>query len=698
MAGTTIDVGAVQVYLKRRLSDSWTEHTALDPAGMVMTTAGHVTDLLLHQSYAPGVPPGRLHNLHKWWVKLVYTPVDAAAVVLWVGNIEDARDAEDEQGVKWIAASLEAQMRKLKLTEAYAAGFEDIDDDQTPCQKVATLRFNEYMTRAAPEGWGRRSTPRYHFGSGGVHNRLAAYTAGDDTLDCAYAFGTDADWTNLQILEALLAWYAPAGYGSESETPYGGRKQMCPIGIRLGLTTAAQTYLGNAIEGHDLNGLTLLEAVDRLVGRAGPLFWWLDWEDWEDATQSYALLRVASRLWADEGGTATVEDVTLAECMPAVVRSRVKDRATQVIARGAPIRAMFSASQSFAHWNEEFPTHQKFWTDAQQADWLANGMFTSYGERPKPEWDAVFLAFTIREDWLNDGVSPSFYLWQSVMLLPDLMQDGATISEAPWPTITEPELRVLQRGGYYPRPRPLLPANLTWRGYTNPTANSGLPSAPAGFTGEPEHDAILCWYVPTTVSAGEPVVRIAEVARLRDRAGVRIRRKRYRLEEPPFLAEATAPDTYERWHELIFTVSAETDNLLQAVASHAGDVPDDQRRTAIVEVPDAEWWAAAKDTVVDVAEDGTKTTIWGVLRNDYPRLKDIASQRLKILDQRVPHYHGTIRYKWTVPEARVGDWIGTYGRYAVHAPIMTVAHELMDLKTWGTELTTFKPQSMRDTP
>ncbi|HUW08830.1 MAG TPA: hypothetical protein VM537_03830 [Anaerolineae bacterium] len=692
MAGTVTDIGTTQVWLKRRLSDAWVLHPALDPAGMIMSTAGMVTDLLLHQSYAPGVPEGRRDNLHKCWVKVVYIPVDDDPVVLWVGNIEDARDAEDEQAIKWVANSLEAQLRKIQLTHSYGQGAQWLAE-YGPCSRISGLRFNEYMERSGAEARGRRSILSYHFGEDGG---AAAFShAGVDDVDAAYVFGDVQDWSVLDILRALLAWYAPAGQTPAFETPYGGRKESSPVGFKLGLTTTAQTYLGNAKEAYDLTGMTLLGAITYLVERAGPLFWWLDWGLWENGTQEYVLLRVASREWSDEVAQhAGAENVALADCMPIVMRARVKDRAEQVIARGAPIKVMFSASQA---WNLSYqPVLSKGWTTSQQDDWLENGYWADDLGAAADTWDDVFLTYTIPEDktWQEGGKFG--YAWHNSILLPDPQHEGARILEhgpSGWPGV------LAYRGGYIARARPLLPYNLMWKGFTNPTDNTGvLPTPIDALQGTPEHESILAWRWVFMATEDDPVVQLTSVRRLSQRAGIQFGKKAYRDEEPPFLAEDTEDGLYSRWHDLWVTVSVETDNFLEARACLSGQWHDDQRRTAIVDVPDAEWWAAARYTIASIDVAGRMAYMWGVLRNDYPRLKDLAEQRLKFLDQRVPRYHGTITYKTLQPSLRVGHWIGTYGQYPVHTPVMSIAHELMDLDEWGTQATTFQPMSMEDTP
>ena len=434
MAGTVHQAGATKIYTKQQLTDTWAENTLLFPASVVRRSAGQIESLMVSESYAGGSPKGRREYLHKHWIKLTYTPDGGAETAFWVGNIEDARDMEEAEAVVWIAVSLEAQLQRIDLIRTYA------EAAQGNCVEIHAHRFNEYMDRGAPPGWGQKGATLYHFSnnSGGSpsHLRFEPHAGGDDTDDEAYTFGTDSDWSMQDIIEALLAWNAPIRYGSYSETPPGGPGEACGVGFKLSASTAAAVYLAAVTESVDLTGKNLFQAIDYLVRRSGPLYWWLDWSAWEQGSQNYIDLKVQSRLYSDESGAATLREVAKADTLPSVVRARVKDRATRVVARGAPIKAMFTVRGPGD--SGSGPHFDKGWTSDQETAWQT--VQNSLSEDFKAEYDDVFLRIVFEEAAANGAGD---YRWADVMQKPT----GDTLFYSPTT--------------YYARPRPILPFNLT---------------------------------------------------------------------------------------------------------------------------------------------------------------------------------------------------------------------------------------------
>lgn len=652
--------GQTKIYVRDLRSDLWAERTDLYLAGPVVRSAGRVEGLLLRQSYAPGVPEGRQEDLHKYWLKVTYTPDGGEETWVWFGNIEDSMDDESKLCVFWTAVSIEAQLQRIRLFETYA---ENVDDDSL-CQRISLRTFNEDLDDS-DKVCGLRSgdSNRYHFQQEKdvIHTR---YTGGA-TLFVAYVFGTDAVWRNYDILEHLLSvntpWWKASSWGHDWI-----RTSVCNVPFRLFATTAAEAYLKAAVETWDFTGKSLLGAVRDLVEHSGPLGFYCDATDYLAGEAESVYIVVFSRLYEDKDAAYQGDhEIAKSDCLPAMVRRRVKDRVTQVIARGARLKVMFSVDYNDVH----ALYYRKDWADAQQSEWLG----LPWDERDKKgELNDVYCRIAVPTDVLW----PIFY--EPDPYPPGIAEAGALFKE-----------QITYTGHSYVRPRPLLSKNLTYMGFTNPTENGGtLPFGPIG-TPRAAHDPILCWHMRSGKA-----IPLEKVKALENQVGIRVPTK-YR-EELPVLCGS------DGWQHLLFTCSMETDTNLEWIESVV--TTDEQCRTEILEMPECEWWAAVPDTVISVAADGTETHIEGVLRNDLPTLKAAAEARVKMLNGRVnyiamPHYHGRIPFKDVNLGVGLGDFVKTYGGQQILAPVMTVALELRDMpgQPWST-IETFQPYSWKDLP
>jgi len=686
--GEELVLGETKVYVRKLLTDSWTDvSSTLKLGSPVELSAGKVMPIMFHESYAPGVPMGKESDYHKWWAKVTYTPDGGAEALVWYGDIEDSVINERAQRVEWFGSSIEAQLRRIRLGPMAYAENMDTGGNALP---ISLPVFNENIDDTGDKRRGLKSSNRYHFRLS--DQSLELYNGGERTTDIAYVFGNNNLWCNDQVLDFLLMSHTG---GDE------GGWRWSPLTFKYSATTAAALDLAAAKETWDFRGKTLLDAVNALVIRSGPLIWWCDATEYDAGNQEYIDVKVGSRLWSDEKDDGAVTKHTLAvnDCMPAVLRRRVKDRVTEVTAVGAPVKVMFSVK-----YDKELPVSMKVTGPTYDQGW-ASGEQTAYlaaddDQQNKSQYAPVFLRFYIPHDQVDTGVST----WRRVFPLLAIAAEDyeAEIGDK----FLEDATDTPTPSGFYARPRRLLSYNLSYPGYTYSTANDGtMPVEPTGAAVLGEHDPIMCWWVPDTITGGDNVIPVKGAHALYDQAGVYFSDTRLRFPTLPCLEMPTG--TYDNWKNLIFTVSMETDQLA-AVTVWDSESSDDQRRAEVIEMPQCEWWAAA-GAALDIQPDGTVTWAYGVIRNDLPILHQAALNRYAELNQAKadgsvqPRLHGTIAFKipTTVYDSnalKVGDFVQEYNGRDIHEAIMSVTHELRDINTASTHLTTYKALSRRDTP
>lgn len=680
--------GTTRVYVRKTLSDSWTDRsTDLHLASHVKQSAGKVTALLLNQSTATGDARSVVEDLHKFWVKVTHEPDGGSETLLWYGNIEDSRIVEPAAPVvEWMAVSIEQQLFRIRMWESYA----EMAAIATLCDPISLRPFNEQLEQGATGDeastfklTGRCSKWQYHFAEGTL--RLAKYTAPEDDEDIAYVFGDFKHWTAEDLIQHLLAVYAPKN----------GRAGVCPVGFRLYTTTDSSTYLTNSIERWDLKGAMLGDAVSGLVKRAGPLLWWTDATEFDAGNEDFIRLYVGCRLMVDyEDPPQTIHSIATDEptdspALASLIRRRVKDRPTRVIARGARTKVMFTVTYQNGLVGDSKPAYERGWDPTLETFYL---LHEDDEEESKEKYADVFTKLIIPYD--QTGFGSNFTSWD-VFLVPDKTTgiDGDKIL-----------VRDNNALDFYPHPRELLGHNPTYRAWINPTNNDYSPGVLPRHTsnldpGQGEHDPILAWFVPDTVDAHNKVYPVTGLRRLQDEPGVRLplRYRGFSAETPVMLS------IDDNWQKLKITVCIETDQHL-TWSEPATDWDDDQCRIEIIDMPECEWWAARSGTIIDIDADGTETEIYGVLRNDLPLLEAAARKRMALLNQddgagRVrPLYQGEIPLKWPSLTYGVGDFIENYGPYPMDAVIMTVRHELRDKDIAGTTLVTHKAAGARDAP
>ncbi|HUU36157.1 MAG TPA: hypothetical protein VMW48_18965, partial [Vicinamibacterales bacterium] len=542
MPGTTITHGATRIYLRQQLADSlgWLEVTGTPYfwrlGGPVMRHAGRISQIVLLSKI-----PGLIDDVHKWWVKVTHQPSGGSETPVWLGHIEDSVINESVRQTEWHCVSIEAQLRNIRLRTAYA---QNVDPAGDACE--ITLRpINDEVDNQDRLILGRRGDTLHHFALGGTFLN----PTGGAATDTAYAFGVSSLWSNGEALDALLAWNVPSG----------GRNH-CPIGFVAAPTTAAQTYLDNAKVRHDLEGRTLLEAVEALVTGAGPLMWWVDFTDYLAGTDAYLSIVVASGLWADEESDEDTVKLNLdrADCLAGTLRRQVHSRCTTVIARGAPIRAMFSVQKS------SYSGYVKGWDATLESDWeTARGT----NQEGAPKYADVWRRYIVQPDQTL-LFEPTITAWSRRLFQPSTTSDPVG-------------LEMVQDAQAYPRyyaaPRRTLPHNLTYRGWTQPTSNGDtLPSPPsAQDPAEPEYDPILGWHV---ASGGEVSILVVHsltgLRPCRHQTGV-VLPLAYRDSNCGFSIWKT-----DEWENMLFTLSVELDTRVEWVET-LGVPPDDQRRIEV---------------------------------------------------------------------------------------------------------------------
>lgn len=653
--------GRYKLYTRQKPGDSWTERPQLRMAAdtpVITRAAGQPTVVRLAQTYGPGSEAAPYVNWTNHWLRITFTPSGGAESDIFYGHLSDQTLHEARREVTWGAPSIEAQLRNVILSEGYAQAVAAAGD----CEEITLRPFNQNLDPETPIGW--RGSTEYHFTRDSTFKTKAT---GGSTLDRAHVYGLTSPWDAWQTIRTLLRTHCPIG---------GGRH--CAIGFEPVATTAAQTALEAVIERWDFLGVDAWTMLTRLVRSAGDLDWTVDWSTSGDYGYDFPRIRIFSRLHADrDTGWQTVHDVkgggTLPiEALSGRVSITVKDRVTSVTAIGAPIKVQFTT-----HYSDEVrPMYRRGWTDADETAWAA------LVDSKDPE--AAKLQHVWRRLYLpHDQTSIGLTTW-NVFPQPDPGDFFSAVGDK------VPAESTFGKG-FYNQPRRILRQNLTQQAYTytSQTGSSALSRSSAGAVGAAGFHGILCWFQWTNPPSYVRRFRVEPVQPLKNECGVMLPAM---FDDMP-LDEFAAwqPDGQPAWHYFTITLSIETDVRLAWTAGETYDlgdgsgIEDHQRRTLVVEVPDAEWWVALADTVIDVQADGTETTVHGVLRNDLPKLKDIAEKTLARYNRR--SWHADIEQVDVTPAVAIGHFVGTYGAFTLNSPILGLEHHL-GLEAVGTKLIT----------
>ncbi len=665
-------VGVHKVYTRRLSTDSWAEQSGLRLISPVVErTAGAVTHLLLAQTYVPTTESSAgYHNLEHHWLRVTYTPYGGAETDIWYGTLGDQTLDEAAGEVRWVADSIEKQLSKVMISEAYAhrPGSEDIADP------ISVRPFNEDLD--ADRRLGIMSSARYHFTRDSTFLDLAA----GDGDDVAYVFGTNGLWNAWRMLEALIKWHCPPG---------GGRH--CPIGFVPVPTAAAQTALEASSERLNVFGARMTDVLNKACAAAGNLAWHVDWATSGDYGYTLPRIRIWSRDYDDRDGWQTSHDVDGFVSDPADIEAlasritvSVGHRLTDIIVVGEPIRAMFTVR--YDPGASVVPKYVRGWTAADETAWAA--LDAGEADPDAPKLPHVYRRLFMEFDELRDGIT-SWKIFPQPVPGDYFAVEGDKISTSIYGELVK---------YVYAHPRRLLPRILTRPGLTYTSQDTGaLAISEAGAVGVAEQSPTLCWYVPpdlTPAEGGRAVVTpIPGVQPLRHEPGIMLPGGLRKLDGDAFDLSQSV-DSTPIWQQLVMTVACQTDTRLSWTSGRSYNYEDgsgekdEQRQTVIIQVPGAEWWAALADTVIGIDSTGTETTVYGVIRNDLPVLKAAADALIDRHSRRLRHADLPLK---TVDIGKdLGHFLHLYGPYRLDNPILTVRHSLA-LGQVGTQIITGKP-------
>jgi hypothetical protein len=195
------------------------------------------------------------------------------------------------------------------------------------------------------------------------------------------------------------------------------------------------------------------------------------------------------------------------------------------------------------------------------------------------------------------------------------------------------------------------------------------------------------WLVPGGTADGVVPLRVAP---LTGRSGFRL------LDHPADLVL----DQGERWRRVLVTGTVDGDWLLLAKARSPAAQSDIVNVRFVFE-PAYQWWAACPDTIIDVDPDATWDdvtaqpprkcrTVYGVLRNDFPRLLELAQNTLR----KFAAVRKSVRFQFKTLTAawRPGMFVAEYNGHLIYAPVMSVVFDLTDDVGYGTRIQTLFPE------
>lgn len=452
-------------------------------------------------------------------------------------------------------------------------------------------------------------------------NRLMAKASGN------WRFSRDgAIWSHYNIIEYLLSYHVPNG-------------PTWSISAASNLIAD----LDQIWEVVDLDGLTVLQALNRLIDRRRGYGWCLRPTDTEIEIHVFSLFDT-DVVSGDNTYHANAEQTTMSlgagqdTLEAALVR---RDRSVlydTVRARGARVKSCFTVS-----FNDS--TLQAGWTAAQQAAYLAAASGDpgyanlAYSEKEKANdshrsddaRDRVFSLYRIPAGWnwmVGGGYDDG---------------EGAYPLTTANPTVTDAGALEAVSAPAFDFDRPLLAALPLEEGKAYGVA--GYPSA-LPTNSEPTfrkplalvRDAAGKWrYVD---ALGDSKLPDAQVQAARREMALWVR---FRPGHILGLGRWTgaAPSRYDPafgYTTLLATVAVETDHHLHVVVDATGSPLAQYSRELVIDVPDAELWYVAANTVIGLDSAGNLQRIvdadgetggYVVLRNDVELLRDVAALALK---------------------------------------------------------------------
>ncbi|MFA5485404.1 MAG: hypothetical protein WC260_04125 [Candidatus Pacearchaeota archaeon] len=435
------------------------------------------------------------------------------------------------------------------------------------------LRFNEQQGR----------------GDGIIGN---AYTSGASPV-----FGGSELWTNLDILNYLVTnvlsaspvtWSIAGLVGGVAKTP-------------------ALQMLDEREEMHDLYGLTVREALDRLVDRRRGVGWRVKVNDAGTSAYIETFSMFDKEYWI--GGrriraNSNLTEVIFDDVIDIELRIRYSaiHKWDQVVVRGGPVysTATYSANPlATSTWAPLVPD----WTNAQQS---AYESAADDNERRAEKYENVFCRFRVPDDW--------DWTMNGAALVPTVDEDG----ELDFSTggIAHREGHVWERE---------LPFETIKEGdqvdYRKPFAFCYEPTSASyqlldRLVVQEEEDSDSVTEYPTPFYFSDRELALT----LRPRINHLFAALHW---SPP--EGASEIDSVIAWDTIQLTAMVETDAHLQVTRQLTATSSTGARRTLVIEEPDAVAWYVVPGTVTDVSGGTRDTHPGGLVRNDVERLRALAA-------------------------------------------------------------------------
>jgi hypothetical protein len=632
-----------RIYTRRRLSEPWRERPQMRCTRCSAHAGPRVGRAHLDRHYGRDDEGehGPLQLLDHW--VRVTAALPAGEEDIFYGVVVEQRRDEEACRQHWLAHDLKELLSRIRVVALW--GERAGEERAVP---VRPTGMNRETAAASP--WGLRSLFRYHF----AHPQRGQKCTDEEATDAAYVLGDEAPWTAWSILEHLLRVYCPRADVLPSS--------FCPIGFDLEAAPGVRETL-EANEGeYQLFGLSLVEAIDRLIRDSGDLSWRVDWSEDGLHGPTFPRIQVFSR---DYAGRVTPEAaVGSDEVLPTVIEDDGQNRVSEVWAFGGACRFMFTLR------SDTTPGYEKAWSAELEAAWQG---FEPEGLRYSlAQFGTVYRDYGIGSD--AD--------WSAVFQGPDLERYESEPGD-----LRSTEVR--WRMDWYGRARPFSRANVVRfdRHYESQDdeAGTGLREEAVGPGQAPASglQPLMGWLVGEDAFEGVTPLRVSPRS---GASGFRV------LDDPVDLML----DRGDRWQRMVVTGTVEGDWLLLAKArAEASD--SDVTGIRFVFEPAYQWWAASPGTIVAVNpgarwEEVTSEppqnceTVYGVIRNDYPKLLALAENTLRkfnAVKKAVRFRFKTLTTAWAP-----GDFVTEYNGHQIYAPVMSVVHTLTDDEGYGTAIQT----------
>jgi hypothetical protein len=434
--------------------------------------------------------------------------------------------------------------------------------------------------------------------------------SGGKQLSGVYEFdmtGVDADpWRHSDIAEYLLKFHSPAG---------------------ITFTLAGQTAALDEMESvQELEGLTVFQALNRLIDRRRGVGWCVRTTG-EGNPEVRVFTLVEESVSAGDltipknDSQGNIDLNAVARFVDPIVRLTHSQRYDKIIVRGERVKACFSVCK------EEVSLERAWKADLEAAYLSAASGALGYGamddaekadlndkHRGTDRFESVFTHFRIPRDW--DWTNK--YLDE---VAPVVKKDGTLDPETG--QVIYPADRQLQR---------FLPMEVGKDYSVSPASDENLDDR------EPEmrKPFVLALvdgkyvYVDRLSQATDRAVDNGRI-RMLDRDGgfeVAFPCRHAAADGHWTGAEPSNEDPQLDWEDYVATVCAETDERLTVEVETDATLKTENVRTLVIDVPEAEAWYVAPDTVVDVSDEGALIRVTGAgiqTRDDSGRLRAVAA-------------------------------------------------------------------------